>query len=91
VTNDPCLTLYRLAAWINTPQYPEITPERQALLDAYALILEARTAMDPAKSTVERYARQRAWLIKTDPTVCPVELEGEGAPPVPEPLPGDAP
>jgi len=78
--NDDALTLYRLAAWIDTPQYPELTAERQSLLYAYGLILEARLAMDRSLSESQRFARQRAWLIKADPTVYPVELGGEGAP-----------
>ena len=90
--NDPCLAIRDRVAWIQTPQLPEVTAERQALLDALELIELARLAMDPTKPLSERSARQRAWLILTDPTVSPVVLEGEGAPPAePEPLPGDAP
>lgn len=90
--NTPCLAIRDRVAWIQTPQLPEVTAERQALLDALELIELARGALDFNAPLSVRYSKQRAFLERTDPTVYPVEIGGEGAPPAePDPPPGDAP
>lgn len=75
--NDTYLALLREVQYITTPQLPTPTSTSRALIDALALIQEAREAMDFTRSESQRFSRQRAWLIKTDPVV--------------QPLPGGAP
>lgn len=82
-SNDPCLSLRRTVEFLNTPKLPDRGPGEDLLILALELIDEARVAMDRSLSESQRYARQRAWLIKTDPTVYPVVLGGTG---VPDPL-----
>lgn len=88
--NDTCNGIRALAQWITTPHLPELTPERQAVLDAVALLDLGREALNFEDPIAVQHSKRLAYMARTDPTVHAVVLGGEGPPPsdqYPDPTP----